>query len=124
MGRALLKLAVVYLVAGIGLGLFMAMSHDHTAVAVHAHINLLGWASLALCGLIHLQFPDLQRHWLAKAHFGLHNAGLPVGMIALFFVLRGHAAVMPLVGIGSATAGLGVACFAILVLTQVRSAAR
>ena len=124
MGAVLLKLAVVYLVAGVGLGIFMAASHDHTAMPVHAHINLLGWASLALCGLIHLQFPDLQRHWLAKAHFGLHNAGLPLGMIALFFVLHGQAALMPVVGVGSAMAGLGVACFALLILLRVRSPSR
>ena len=120
MGVTLIKLSVVYLVAGVCLGLFMATSQDHTAAHVHGHLNLLGWASLAICGLIHLQFPELQGHWLAKAHFALHNAGLPVAMVALFFLLRGHTELVPVVGAASVSAGIGILCFAVLVLRQLR----
>ena len=52
-----IKAAVVYLVMGVGLGIYMGASGDHVMVPVHAHFNLLGWASLALVGLIYHQFP-------------------------------------------------------------------
>ena len=118
MGVTFIKIAVVYFIAGVALGLFMAISQDHSVIPVHAHVNLLGWVSLALCGLVHQQFPTLQAHWLAKAHFWLHNIGLPIGMIGLFFFLRGHDAVRPAVAAGSMIAGLGVMCFGILVVQQ------
>ncbi|WP_159593365.1 hypothetical protein [Chelativorans xinjiangense] len=43
-----LKLAGVWLLAGLSLGIFMSTQLDFTLRSVHAHINLLGWATLAL----------------------------------------------------------------------------
>jgi hypothetical protein len=51
------RLALLYFVAGTGLGVFMGVSQDHTMFPVHAHLNLLGWASLALTGFIYDRFP-------------------------------------------------------------------
>lgn len=50
-----IKAAVVYFIMGVGLGIYMGASGDHLYVPVHAHFNLLGWASLALVGLIYHQ---------------------------------------------------------------------
>ena len=122
MGKLLLRIAVVYFAMGTGLGMFMAISHDHTAAHVHGHVQLLGWVSLALCGLIHLTFPTLQRHWLAKVHSVAHNVGLPAGMASLFFFLRGHTELMPLVAIGASVASLGVIAFVALIMTQLGAA--
>ena len=44
------RLALLYFVTGTGLGVYMGVSQDHTMFPVHAHLNLLGWASLALTG--------------------------------------------------------------------------
>ena len=44
--------AVTYFVIGIGLGVYMGASGDHSLFPVHAHINLLGWVSMALIGLL------------------------------------------------------------------------
>ncbi|HET8730640.1 MAG TPA: hypothetical protein VFM34_05955, partial [Moraxellaceae bacterium] len=49
--------AVLYFCLGVSLGLFMGASHDHTLFPVHAHINLLGWVSLTLIGVIYHFFP-------------------------------------------------------------------
>ena len=43
-----LKFAVVYLMLGMGMGMAMGITHHFEYAPVHAHINLLGWASLAL----------------------------------------------------------------------------
>lgn len=58
-GVVWLKVAVVYLVIGVGLGIAMGVSGNHTQFPTHAHINLLGWVSLALIGLIYRQFPHI-----------------------------------------------------------------
>ena len=42
--------AALYALAGMALGMFMGASGDHSLAPVHAHINLLGWATLALMG--------------------------------------------------------------------------
>ena len=57
MSNWFLRLAVLYLIAGVSLGLFMAASHDHSMFPVHAHLNLLGWVSLSLFGLFYRACP-------------------------------------------------------------------
>jgi hypothetical protein len=50
--RAWLRLAVAYFAVGVMLGVAMGASGDHSLFPLHAHINLLGWVSMALFGLI------------------------------------------------------------------------
>ena len=83
MGVGLLKIAAVYLVIASAMGLYMGIAERFTLHPVHAHLNLLGWASLALAGLIYNQFPDAAKTKLARAHFRMHNVSLPVLTIAL-----------------------------------------
>ena len=54
-----LTAAAACLVAGVALGLVMGIAHDFHLAPVHAHINLVGWASLALMGLTYRAFPEL-----------------------------------------------------------------
>jgi hypothetical protein len=64
-----LLLATVLLVVGVLIGIFMAASHNYQLAPVHAHVNLVGWASLALYGLVYRAYPMLQARALAKWHF-------------------------------------------------------
>ena len=111
LSNRILKIAAVYFMGGAMLGLIMGMTQDFREVPVHAHLNLLGWASLALIGLLYRVHPALAETGLAKAHFWLHNLGMPVAMAGLFFALRGDSRAMPVVGIGSVTIVIGIACF-------------
>jgi hypothetical protein len=52
MGLRFLRIAVVYLVLGAILGLAMGISQQFALTPVHAHLLLLGWASLALAGVV------------------------------------------------------------------------
>jgi hypothetical protein len=63
-----LLLATVLLIAGVTLGIVMASTHDYQLRPVHAHINLVGWASLALFGLVYRAYPSLAANRLAKLH--------------------------------------------------------
>ena len=64
-----LLLAALMLVTGVGLGIHMGIAHDFSLAPVHAHINLVGWASLALFGIIYRLYPGMARSRLAGLHF-------------------------------------------------------
>ena len=108
-----IKIAVVYFVIGVGWGIYMGASGDFTLMPVHVHINLLGWVSLTLIGLIYRQFPELAGTMLAKIQFWLHNLGLPLLMLALAGMLRGKTTLEPILGVAAAVVGLAVLLFAI-----------
>jgi hypothetical protein len=57
MGISFLKIAGIYLVVGVSMSLYMGIAQTFTLYPVYAHINLLVWASMALMGLIYVQFP-------------------------------------------------------------------
>jgi cbb3-type cytochrome oxidase subunit 1 len=50
-------LSVLCLIFGIVMGIVMGAAHDFQFTPVHAHLNLLGWVSLALFGLIYKAYP-------------------------------------------------------------------
>ena len=117
------KIAVLYLALGVSMGLYMGITHVFTFTPVHAHLNLLGWASLALCGLVYHAFPAAAETRLAKAHFWVHNLGLPPLMIALALMLAGNAALAPVVGIISMVVAAGIAMFIVNVWVAIKPAA-
>jgi len=66
-----LLLATCCLTAGVSMGIWMGIAHDFSLAPVHAHLNLLGWASLALFGLAYRAWPVLREGWSARLHFVL-----------------------------------------------------
>lgn len=120
MGINLMKIASVYLVIGILFGMFMSITHKFGYASVHAHINLLGWASLALAGIIYYLFPSASESVLAKIHFWLHNLGLPVMMIGLILLVNEVAGVEPVIATGGVLVTLGIIAFMFNMLKNVR----
>jgi cbb3-type cytochrome oxidase subunit 1 len=100
-------------------GLTMGIIHDFRFTSVHAHVNLLGWVSMALFGLIYHFYPNAANSKLAKTQFWLHNIGVPVmlGGIALQ-VLGVSAALAPTI-IGSLAVVIGVILFMVNVFKYV-----
>jgi hypothetical protein len=83
-----LVLAAACLVVGVLMGIGMGIVHDFRLSPVHAHLNLLGWASLALFGLTYRAYPELARSRLAGLHFGTSALGavvLPAGIALSIF---------------------------------------
>jgi hypothetical protein len=64
-----LLLAAIMLTAGVGLGIRMGIVHDFSLAPVHAHINLVGWASLAMFGFVYRLYPAMAESRLAGLHF-------------------------------------------------------
>jgi hypothetical protein len=66
-----LLLAAILLTSGVSLGIYMGVVHDFALAPVHAHINLVGWVSSALFGIVYALYPQLQERRLAHVHFYL-----------------------------------------------------
>ena len=78
-----LLLACILLICGATLGIVMGAREDFTLVPVHAHLNLAGWASLALFGLTYRAYPEIAATRLALWHFivsGIASVLLPIGI--------------------------------------------
>jgi len=114
-----IRLSVIYLIVGVGIGIAMGATHDFTLRPVHAHVNLLGWTTLALAGLIYAVFPEAGRSTLAKIHFWLHNAALPVMMGSLALFLLGNSRAVPVLVASEFVAAAGVIVFAVNVFMNV-----
>ena len=118
-----LRIAVVYFVVGVTLGIVMGASGDHSLMPVHAHINLLGWVSMTLFAVIGRFYPAIQQGRIAKLQFWLYNLGVPTLLVLLVALLRGNAALGPIVGVLSMVVGVAVLLFAYLVFTSVKAPA-
>jgi hypothetical protein len=64
-----LLLGAIMLTVGVTLGVVMGIRHDFSLAPVHAHINLVGWASLSLFGIVYKLYPEMARSRLAALHF-------------------------------------------------------
>lgn len=116
LSRRWIYVAIVYFCLAVGLGVFMGLSGDHRLMAVHAHMNLLGWVTLTLVGVIYHYFPKAAASRLASVQFWLHNLFLPVMMVALALVLTGTPQAGPVLGGTAVVMLLAVLLFATNVL--------
>jgi cbb3-type cytochrome oxidase subunit 1 len=110
--------AVAFFVVGVSLGMYMGVNQDFRFVHVHAHINLLGWVSLGMAGLLYHLHPHLQKSWLSHAHYWLHSVGLVIFMGGFAYgTIAGAKPLVP-VAVGSSMVAIGVLLFAINVFAR------
>lgn len=122
MALRFIKIAAVYLFIGALLGLIMGVRQNFSLAPVHAHLALLGWASLALAGVIYHLYPAAAATRLAQIHFWIHNLALPVFMVALGMMLTGTASAGPIVAASATIVLVGLALFVTNVLLNIRAA--
>lgn len=84
-GLWFILLAGLCLTVGVYLGMWMGVNKDFTLAPVHAHLNLLGWASLALFGLTYSAYPEIGRTRVAAVHFAL---AAPSAMLFPYAIYR------------------------------------
>ncbi|MEK5147108.1 cytochrome-c oxidase [Psychrobacillus sp. FSL K6-4615] len=122
MGARLIQISVVYFTIGVSLGMYMSMAHDYALTGVHVHINLLGWTSFALAGVIYHLFPVISKNIYAKLHFWSANIGIPLMMVALtVLILAENEQATIFVATGGVLVVFSVIMFAINVLKNVRA---
>lgn len=114
--------AVLYALAGMLLGMIMGASNDHTLAPVHGHINLLGWASLALMGAFYGLAGDLAPAKLAWLNFGVSNLGNLITLPLLAMLLEGDTAVIPIMAAGEVLLVAGMLIFGVAVVKVARRA--
>lgn len=116
-----LLLGAIMLTAGVTLGVVMGIRHDFSLAPVHAHINLVGWASLSLFGIVYKLYPEMARSRLAAIHFSLAAPSailFPIGIALSMLYDR------PLVAIAAALMWLaGVVLFLIQLIALVHRSA-
>jgi hypothetical protein len=79
----------IFAVLGMLMGIGMGMAEDFTYSPVHAHINLVGWASMALFGLAYRAgLAKLDR--LAVIHFWIALAGAIILAIGIYVSMAQH----------------------------------
>ena len=120
MSARLIRIAALYLAVGVTMGIVMGITHQFSLAPVHAHINLLGWATLAIIGVVYHLFPAAAQTRLASVHFWIHNTALPVFMIGLGFALTGHEAFLPVAIVGATGVFVGIVVFAVNVWLTIR----
>ncbi|WP_397538843.1 hypothetical protein [Rummeliibacillus pycnus] len=86
MGAKWIKIAVVYFAFGIAYGLFMHYTVELKWAAVHAHINLMGWVTSGVIGLIYSYYKEAGETSLAKAQFWLYQIGLPFFLLGIILI--------------------------------------
>jgi len=112
-GFRLLKIAAMYMVAGLVLGLAMGISSDFSLSSVHSHLLLLGWATMAITGFAYILAPACGQSRLAHLHFWGHNVGLPVMMASLALSIYGVKAAEKTIAAGSTVVLISLLFFAI-----------
>lgn len=96
--RWFILMAIVYALAGMLLGLWMGAKEDYAQVPVHAHLNLVGWASMALFGLIYRAWPNLAKARLAKMQFWFMALGTPVMLVGIPIAHSGGSPLLAITG--------------------------
>ncbi|SDC95193.1 hypothetical protein SAMN02799630_01828 [Paenibacillus sp. UNCCL117] len=114
MARKMIVGSTFYFVIGVIMGMAMSMTENYTLSPVHAHVNLLGWVSLALGGLLYHLYPAAAQSKLGKWHFWLHMLGIPLMMAGLAcMLLTASMAFIPVVSVGGVCIVVGTILFSI-----------
>ncbi|MAM72343.1 hypothetical protein [uncultured Tistrella sp.] len=107
-----LRAAAIYVALGMAAGIAMAASQHFEYGPAHGHLNLLGFASSAIYGLVLKDRPDLAATRFAVAHAILAHLGLVVMTIGLTILFSGDVATgEPLAKAGSVLVLLGGLAF-------------
>ena len=103
--------AITYFVVGVSLGVFMGASGNHSQFPAHAHINLVGWVSMCLTGVLYRYFPAAAQSALAIWHFWLYQLAAPVMLLAVFAIYSGYRQAEPVAGAGSVALLISILLF-------------
>jgi hypothetical protein len=110
-----LQLGVLFALTGMGLGVWMGATENFQLAPVHAHINLLGWVSMLIYGLVYRVVPQATEGKLPVIHFWLAVLTVLVMIPLLALFILGNRAVAPLLGIDSIGLWLSMLLFAVIV---------
>ena len=80
---------VLAVTCGMVWGIQMSISQDHLMAPAHAHLNLVGWATMALFGIYYAMTPKAAASGLAKLHYIIALAGLIAMVPGIYMAIKG-----------------------------------
>ena len=86
-GAKWLEIPVIYFAIGLAFGLFLHYTIELQWKVTNAHLNVVGWLSTGLIGVIFSIYKEAAETTFAKAQFWLYNIGLPfffAGMMMIY----------------------------------------
>lgn len=117
--------AVLAATAGMLWGIHMAATKDHLLSPAHGHLNLIGWATMALYGLYYHAVPSAAGRRvfgapLAWVHYAVSLVGLMIIVPGIVFAVRDN--VEGMAATGSLITLAGMLIFLATVVADARSA--
>lgn len=114
-----IKSSVIYLLIGLCLGLYMGISTDHSQMPTHAHLNMLGWVTMALMGVVYKSWPQAAEGKLATVTYWLAHISV-IGMtVGLFLLFSGHEEYEPIAAISAIVVIVNIILFASLLYRKI-----
>lgn len=110
-----LRAAAIYAVIGMAFGIYMGVKQDFSLMPAHAHLNVLGWLSIMVYGLVLARFPAIAESRLAKIQGVIAHLGVVVFVPGIVVAVLTDHGVEQLVMIGSMLVLLGGLLFVPLV---------
>jgi hypothetical protein len=109
--------AILFALSGMVLGIWMGITGPEVFnfAPVHAHINLVGWATLFLCGLWYRGAPLAAATVLAQTHFWLAAVGAVLLVIGIVGAVAPNPSLERVVIPGSLITLAGMILFLIIV---------
>jgi FtsH-binding integral membrane protein len=98
LGRNYVLLGLMWLVCGMAFGIYMGITQQMNFANSHAHANLVGFVVSVLFGLLHVNFPNLEKSRLAVPQFLIYEIGAVLLVAGKFQVDAGGADMLVRVG--------------------------
>ena len=108
--------AVLYALAGMALGIHMGATQDFAMRPLHAHINLLGWAGLALMGAFYGVAGVNAPRKLGWTVFAVANAANLLMLPMVWLITQGKPPIVPVLMVGEMLALLSIVLLGVSVL--------
>jgi hypothetical protein len=109
--------AAVFALTGMMWGVKMGIADNFTEAPAHAHLNLVGWASMALMGAFYGYAGDRAPARLGWANYAVSTVAVVIMVPSLAILLAGGGKINPGVISGSLLALVGMALFLASVVT-------
>ena len=93
--------AVLCVMTGMSLGIWMGMAQQFQFAPVHAHLNLVGWATMALFAIYYRLTPQAAQGWLPRIHAMLAITGIVAMASGLAGEIAGRNELIPALQVGS-----------------------
>jgi hypothetical protein len=104
--RWFILIGLLYGIFGFSFGIWVGINQRFEQAHLHAHINLIGFASMVLFGLLYRAFPALATSKLAAPHFIIYNLGAIVFLAGIPLAQGGQTIALAAGGSMTVLAGL------------------